>query len=355
MAGMALVAGLCAQALGAAANAATSHPKKAINLLTYTGKDRAARLKKLANAEGHLVIYSTTGDGLTGLISAFNLVYPNIKVSYIQGPPATILGPIETADAAGQYNWDVVMLTQVYELLFRQIGAIAPFYSPEAKNFTSNQNTNGPNGTVWALAQSQLESGIAYNKTLIPNPPKTVNDLLKPEYAGKMAVPNNASTQQMIGSILSHFGNKKGLAYLAKLGPSVKLNGTSGTALVSLVQVGQLGMDLDAQYSFVAPAIAAGGSPLGFLKILTCANINQTMISAHAPNLGAALLWADFASSKVGAQSVRAQNVVPVSVQLKAPVSAGGIFYPAKIKKLTSYKFDQLSNLWQTYLTQVFR
>ena len=54
-------------------------------------------------------------------------------MTYLQGSPTQLETPFEQADNSGNYNWDIIDETTEYELLFRQIGSIQPYYTPDAK------------------------------------------------------------------------------------------------------------------------------------------------------------------------------------------------------------------------------
>ena len=316
-----------------------------------SAKARQALLLHLAQQEGKLFVYSTTSSGIVGQVAQFESLYPFIKVTYLQGPPSVMIPPIETSDASGNYNWDVIMQTQIYELLLRQIGAIQPYYTPSPKLVPNPQVNNiyGPNGLVWGEGYATLVAGFMYNKGIISQPPTGILDAESSRFAGKVDLPNSAGGQQWVAAVEADLGQAKATQFFQTVSSTgtVKLSALAGSTLISQVAAGQLGADADAQLSTVNADIAAG-SNVGWVPFASATNIVQNMISAHAPDIGAALLWADYVMSKAGQAEETAQSVLPVTFKLpKTTKAEGAYFYPYKIKGLTAYKFNALTTDWR--------
>jgi putative spermidine/putrescine transport system substrate-binding protein len=182
---------------------------------------------------------------------------------------------------------------------------------------------------------------IGYNKTLVPNPPKTFKDLLKPEYKGKVAIngsplSSNSAVSVVLASALANGGSlsnvQAGIDYWAQMkksGNYIPVQTTPQT-----VASGQTPISLDWDYNNLA-----------YVKEFPAANWAFTVpsdgvyggyyaqaISAYAPHPNAARLWEEFLYSdqgqiiwlKGGAHPARfadlvKRNVIPKAVLASLP------------------------------------
>jgi putative spermidine/putrescine transport system substrate-binding protein len=150
---------------------------------------------------------------------------------------------------------------------------------------------------------------IGYNKNLVPNPPKTWKDLLKPEYKGKVALngsplQSNSAVSGVIAASLGNGGSLKdvgpGIDYFAQLkknGNFIPIQTTPQT-----VASGQTPISIDWDYNNLAyvkefpaarwavaiPSDGVYGGPYA------------QAISATAPHPWAARLWQEFLYSDQG-------------------------------------------------------
>jgi putative spermidine/putrescine transport system substrate-binding protein len=182
---------------------------------------------------------------------------------------------------------------------------------------------------------------IGYNKTLVPNPPKTFKDLLKPQYKGKVAIngsplSSNSAVSVVIASALANGGSlgniQAGIDYWAQMkksGNYIPVQTTPQT-----VASGQTPISLDWDYNNKA-----------YVKEFPAANWAFTVpadgvyggyyaqaVSAYAPHPWAARLWEEFLYSdqgqiiwlKSGAHPARfndlvARKVIPKAVLASLP------------------------------------
>jgi putative spermidine/putrescine transport system substrate-binding protein len=109
--------------------------------------------------------------------------------------------------------------------------------------------------------------GIAYNTEKIKNPPKTWNDLLKPEYKGRVGLASMGST--LIAAWMVEIARINGggeehmepaFQYLQKLLPNVGAVSASPGALATLFQQGQI--DLAPHYSNNVGDLQGKGVPI---------------------------------------------------------------------------------------------
>ncbi len=146
-----------------------------------------AKLVADGKKEGKVVIYgSMETDIFDGIQQAFEKK-TGIKVEYWRAAGATVLERASTEKKANKVGYDLVLNNAgPMEILLTE-GALAKYDSPMAKNFPAEHQHPqlGPSYRTSIV-------GIVYNKSIIPTDksPKSLEDLLKPEFRGKVAFPD---------------------------------------------------------------------------------------------------------------------------------------------------------------------
>ncbi len=220
-----------------------------------------AKLVAEAKKEGKVVIYgSMETDIFDGIQQGFEKK-TGIKVDYWRAAGATVLERASTERKANKVGYDLVLNNAgPMEILLAE-GALAKYDSPMAKNFPAEHQHPqlGPSYRTSIV-------GIVYNKSIIPpdKAPKSLEDLLKPEFRGKLAFPDpsrGAVAVMWPMSLYKLMGKDRAEKYLRDLGatkPAI-LEGvlpaaervTSGetpiaiTYLKYVVSFGQKGAPLD--------------------------------------------------------------------------------------------------------------
>jgi len=146
-----------------------------------------AKLIAEGKKEGKVVIYgSMETDIFEGVQQGFEKK-TGIKVDYWRAAGATVLERASSERRAKKVGYDLVLNNAgPMEILLAE-GALAKYDSPLAKNFAAEfQHAQlGPSYRTSIV-------GIVYNKSLLSadKAPKSLEDLLKPEYRGKLAFPD---------------------------------------------------------------------------------------------------------------------------------------------------------------------
>jgi putative spermidine/putrescine transport system substrate-binding protein len=185
---------------------------------------------------------------------------------------------------------------------------------------------------------------IGYNKTLVPNPPKTFKDLLKPEYRGKVAMngsplSSGSAIAGVFAAALANGGSTSNVApgidffaQLKKSGNFIPVQTTPQT-----VASGQTPISIDWDYNNLAYVTEFPAANWAFTVPSdgVYGGYYAQAISAYAPHPWAARLWEEFLYSdqgqiiwlKGGAHPARfadlvARKVIPKAVLAKLPSSA---------------------------------
>ena len=150
---------------------------------------------------------------------------------------------------------------------------------------------------------------IGYNQTLVPNPPKSFKDLLKPEYKGKVAVngsplTSNSAVSVVFAAALANGGSAKDVApgidffaQLKKSGNYIPVGTTSAT-----VASGQTPISLDWDYNNLAyvKEFPAARWAVSIPSDGVYGGYYAQAINANAPHPWAARLWEEFLYSDQG-------------------------------------------------------
>ena len=158
-----------------------------ILLFAFPALAQDAKLIAEGKKDGKVVIYgSMETDIFEGIQQGFEKK-TGIKVDYWRAAGATVLERASSERKANKVGYDLVLNNAgPMEILLAE-NALAKYDSPLAKNFPAEfvHPQLGPSYRTSIV-------GIVYNKSLISpdKAPKSLEDLLKPEFRGKLAFPD---------------------------------------------------------------------------------------------------------------------------------------------------------------------
>jgi iron(III) transport system substrate-binding protein len=156
-------------------------------LLAQSAIAQDAKLVAEAKKDGKVVIYgSMEQDIFEGVRQSFEKKFA-IPVEYWRASGAAVLERVITERRAGKAQFDVVLNNAGPMEIMLADGAFMNYLSPMAKNFPAEvvHPQLGPSYRTGVV-------GMIYNKSILSQEkaPKTFEDLLKPEYKGKLAFPD---------------------------------------------------------------------------------------------------------------------------------------------------------------------
>ncbi|HEX2226213.1 MAG TPA: extracellular solute-binding protein [Candidatus Binatia bacterium] len=185
---------------------------------TCSASAQDAKLVAAARKEGKVIIYgSMEQDIFEGVRQAFEKK-TGITIDYWRASGAAVLERALSEHRAGKSAFDLVLNNAgPMEILLRE-GVLARYDSPLAKNFPPElvHPQLGPSYRTGVV-------GIVYNKSVIPpeKAPRNLEDLLKPEYKGKLAFPDptrGAVAAMWPASLYKLMGKDRAEKYLRDLG-----------------------------------------------------------------------------------------------------------------------------------------
>lgn len=327
-AGAALAAGIAALLCVTPAAA-----ESASDILTYRGPDREQRLIEGARREGQVVLYSglIVNQMLRPLAAAFAKRYPAVKLTYWRADSEELLPKISAEARANNLIADVYEGSAGGEELVAA-GLTQPFASPVLAQYP--QAYLDPSGNFAPTRISYF--GLAYNTKLVPpeRVPKTYQDLLDPQWKGKLAWPYALTGRYLfLINLRLAWGEERAMAYFRALAAQKIINFASGSArtLVDRVIAGEypIAIGIYAHHPLIS---AAKGAPVNARLLDPVPSASGTIsVIKNAPHPYAAMLLTDFMLSEegqkilAGAEYFPANPAVPPLPQLAGivPKTAG--------------------------------
>jgi len=313
------VAGLCL-ALGALVTAASAG---------------AQPLADAAKKEGKVVIYGSLESGIMDEIEkAFTKKY-GIGIDYFRASSNKTLDRVLTEHRAGRTLSDVVITNRGPMLLLKKDGIFAKYVSPEAANFDAD--VKDPDGMLSPIYR-QVIVGILYNTKLVKpeEAPKSLEDLLKPEWQGKWVMPDPSrhfTTGVWIRNLEQLYG-KDWLAFAGKLAAAKPILVESFIPSAQKIISGEARAGIT--YVKYVHIFGKDGAPLDYVRLpKMLADGHHVGIQAKAPHPNAARLFEDFFISPEGMKILAAEGEF---------VTAKGVYPPIKgAENIKAIDMDELS------------
>lgn len=169
-----------------------------------------AKLIEGAKKEGgKVVVYGSIENDTIDLISAALKKKTGLETEYWRASATKVMDRVISESRAGKPLFDVVLTTDATMQLIQKDGLLAKYDSPSARPFPKQMiDANlGPSYRNTVI-------GIVYHAGIIKpaEAPKSLEDLLKPQYKGKVVVPDpsqHTTTAQWMASLHKVMGSKE--------------------------------------------------------------------------------------------------------------------------------------------------
>lgn len=277
--------------------AAQTKPTTVEAIAQYQGPDRQQLLEDGARKEGSLLVY-TTGTQIQPLIDRFTGKYPFIKVELSRASSADAARKVVEEYAAGYYKVDAYELAAHGLIVPRDEGLLQPFASPEMPSYDPDAIEPHKH---WVVARESY-TGLGFNTNLVSadKAPKSYQDLLSPEWKGKMAMSGSTATSgNWVGTLVVLHGED----FVRKLGAQdIRVYKVTGRALANLMTSGEVALSPTIYNSHVEASVAKG-APLAWRALGPVPVTDSAVaIAKRAPHPHAAMLLIDFLLSKEAQQ-----------------------------------------------------
>jgi iron(III) transport system substrate-binding protein len=170
-----------------------------------------------AKKEGKLVAYGSLESDTMEAVSKSFTKKTGIEVEYWRASATKVIDRVLSEYRAGKPLFDVVLTNDNPMQLMEKENVFAKYDSPSAKGFPKEaiDPALGPR-------YRNVIIGIVYNKGIIKpaDAPKSLEDLLKPQYKGKIVMPDptqHTTTTQWVASLYKLMGQEKADKFIKDL------------------------------------------------------------------------------------------------------------------------------------------
>ncbi|MEW9899228.1 putative 2-aminoethylphosphonate ABC transporter substrate-binding protein [Chitinivorax sp. PXF-14] len=288
-----------------------------------------------AFADATLTVYTALeADQLKAYQQKFEEENPSIKIKWVRDSTGIITAKLLAEKANPQA--DVVMGVAASSLLVLEKEGMLQGYAPKDVGKLSKGYVDDATPPAW-VGMDVWASTICFNTVEAAKQglkkPESWKDLLKPEYRGKIVMPNPASSGTGYFDVtawLKLYGDKEGWSYMDKLHDNIAQYTHSGSKPCKQVAAGEFPVGISFEYR--AAKLKEGGAPIDlvFPKEGLGWDVEATGIMKGTRNLDAARRLADWSASR-SANELYEKNFAVVAMPGVAKPNA---FIPANYEQM---------------------
>ena len=307
----------------------------ALVFVASTASAQSVALLNAAKQEGGKVVAygSLESDTVEGIKQAFQRK-TGLDLEYWRGSATKVMDRTLSEYRAGKPLFDVVLTNSDPMHILERAGIFARYDSPSAKEFPSN--TVDP---VLGPRYRNVIIGIMYNTSLIKpaDAPKSLEDLLKPEYRGKLVMPDptlHTTTAQWLASLYKVIGKEQAHKFVDDLAASKPILVESFLPSAQRVESGETPIGITyIKYVYI---FGKEGAPLDYVRLpKMLGDGHYITLSNKAPHPNAGKAFIDFF---LGDQSMK------LMAQLGEFVNRKGIYPPLPgADKIQFVQMDQFN------------
>ncbi|HVR14782.1 MAG TPA: extracellular solute-binding protein [Candidatus Limnocylindrales bacterium] len=281
-------------------------------------QERQQRLYELAKNEGEAVIYANMDvSAMKPLTDGFMKRYPGTKAASVHFSGAAIITRLDVEARAGKPLSDVVLSGQLGVLALIEKKIAMRYRSPEREFFRDGlKDKDG----LWTAYMTNVMVS-AYNTRQIKKEeaPRTVEDLLKPRWKGKLTM--DSQSYVWFGTMLQYLGEEAGLRFMRQLNEQNISHQRGRRLMTQLVAAGEFDMAVETNLNSVL-TLNKQGAPLSFAPIQPYfLSPSLVFMSANAPRPYTGALFIDYLLSEDGQKIVVTTNRMPAHAKVKSPES----------------------------------
>jgi iron(III) transport system substrate-binding protein len=273
-----------------------------------------------AKKEGKVVIYGSLESGIMDAVEAAFTKKYGIPIEYFRASSNKTLDRVLTEAHAGRTLSDVIVTNAGPMQLLKKEKLFAKYVSPESANFPDD--VKDPDGELSPIYR-QVIVGIVYNTKLVKpeDAPKSLEDLLKPEWKGKWVMPDPSrhfTTGVWVRNLEKIYG-KDWLALAGRLAAAKPILAESFIPAAQKVVSGEARAGITyVKYVYI---FGKDGAPLDYVRLpKMLADGHNVAIQAKAPHPNAARLFEDFLISREGMQIIASEGEFVTSKGLYPPI-----------------------------------
>lgn len=281
-------------------------------------QERQQRLLEAAKSEGEAIVYANMDvTAMKPLTDGFMKRYPGVKATSLHISGAAIITRVESESRAGRSLSDVVLSGQlgVLALLDRKI--FGRYRSPEREFY--RDGAKDKEGLWTAYMNNVMVSVYNTRQVKKEETPRTLEDLLKPRWKGKLAM--DSQSYVWFGTILQHLGEEAGLRFMRRLNEQNLSHQRGRRLMTQLVAASEFDMAVETNLNSVL-SLSRQGAPLWFATMPPFfLSPSLVFMTANAPHPLAGALFTDYLLSEEGQKIIVTTNRMPAHTKVKSPES----------------------------------
>ena len=254
---------------------------------------QSAKLVEAAKKEGKVVAYGSLESDTTEAISKAFQKKTGIEMEYWRASATKVMDRAMSEYRAGKPLFDVVIINDNPLQIMQQHGLFAKYDSPSAKDFP--KDAIDPN---LGPRYRNVIVGIVYNKSAIKpaDAPKSLEDLVKPQYQGKLVMPDptqHTTTTQWVASLFKLMGKEKADKYIRDLAAMKPILVESLLPAAERVTTGETPIAITyVKYAFI---FGQKGAPMEYVRLgKMLGDGHYVPLSNKAPHPNAGKAFIDF-------------------------------------------------------------
>jgi iron(III) transport system substrate-binding protein len=297
---------------------AQSAESKLAALEKVAPQERQQRLYELAKNEGEAVVYANMDvSAMKPLTDGFMKRYPGTKAASVHFSGAAIITRLDVEARAGKPVSDVVLSGQLGVLALIEKKIAMRYRSPEREFF--RDGLKDKDGLWTAYMTNVMVSAYNTRQTKKEEAPRSVEDLLKPRWKGKLTM--DSQSYVWFGTMLQYLGEEAGLRFMRQLNEQNISHQRGRRLMTQLVAAGEFDMAVETNLNSVL-TLNKQGAPLSFAPIQPYfLSPSLVFMSANAPRPYTGALFIDYLLSEDGQKIVVTTNRMPAHAKVKSPES----------------------------------
>jgi iron(III) transport system substrate-binding protein len=293
--------------------------------------DAAEPVKK----ETKVILYTMMNAKDSDVISrSFEKKYPSIVVEGYRAGPEALVNKVLTEARAGALRADVFFGGGSELQIFKKNNLLAPYVSSETKGIPND--FRDPEG-YWTTVHL-LEMVTAYNTNAIrpSDLPKAYEDLLKPEFKGKMMM--EPFDYAWFATMQKFWGKDKTIAFCRRLAAQNIRFLTGHTNITNLVAAGEGSLGINV-FAYRVSNLRKDGALINWVPLDPVVTMLESVaLSKTGGNRKAAELLIDFMLSMEGQNLIKSFGRTPVKAGVEIPDEQLAKIKPYPIDVATIYR-----------------
>ncbi|HEY7322655.1 MAG TPA: extracellular solute-binding protein [Candidatus Binatia bacterium] len=258
-----------------------------------TAHSQSASLIEAGKKDGKVVAYgSLESDTMDAIKQAFQKK-TGIEVEYWRASATKVMDRALSEYRAGRPLFDVIVTNDnPMQIMFKQ-GLFQKYDSPTAKDFP--KDAIDPN---LGPRYRNVIIGVLYNKDIIKpaDAPKSLEDLVKPQYKGKLVMPDptqHTTTTQWVASLWKVMGKEKADKYIRDLAAMKPVLVESLLPAAERVSTGETPIAITyVKYAFI---FGKKGAPLDYVRLGKMMGDGHYLgLDSKAPHVNAGKAFIDY-------------------------------------------------------------